>query len=310
MIKANTLGMDTCSPIRLSVIVPVYNAAATLRPCVESILQYEGEDVEILLINDGSTDGSADICNEFARKDKRVNVCHKANGGVSTARNQGLDMAHGEWITFVDADDKATLPLLSYKPEKDCDLVCFSWEYTTGEKEDEQLKDETYCGNKVRDFFHYHLADFIFRCPWAKLFKRSIIESHHIRFDERFHLGEDNLFVLDYLCHCQTIITTSDIGYIYLRPNQSKYALSLDSVSEYLSAFMSRYHTLDVDCKPLLLLLEYYYSMRVDDSTFKARIKWEKIPAMRAIRRICWKEYGKKEKAKIVFRELLSLLVH
>lgn len=310
MIRANTLGMDTCSPIRLSVIVPVYNAATMLRPCVESILQYESEDVEILLINDGSTDGSADICNEFARKDKRVNVCHKANGGVSTARNQGLDLAHGEWITFVDADDKVTLPLLTYNPEKNSDLVCFNWEYTTGEEEDEQLKDETHSGNKERNFLHNHLAEFIFRCPWAKLFKRSIIEIHHIRFDERFHLGEDNLFVLDYLCHCQTITTTSEIGYIYLRPGQSKYMLSLDSVSEYLSAFMCRYHTLGVDCKPLLLLLEYYYSMRVDDSTFKARFKWEKIPAVQDIRRICWKEYGKKEKAKIVLRELLSLLIH
>lgn len=310
MIKANTLGMDTCSPIRLSVIVPVYNAAATLRACVESILQCEDDDVEILLINDGSTDGSADICNEFAQMDKRVKAYHKANGGVSTARNQGLVMAQGEWITFVDADDNATLPLLFYKPEKDTDLVCFNWEYTTGEKENEFLESATYSGNKERDFLHHHLADFIFRCPWAKLFKRSIIEAHHIRFDERFHLGEDNLFVLDYLCHCQTIATSSEIGYIYLRPAQSKYTLSLDSVSVYLSAFMSRYHSLSVDCKPLLLLMEYYYSKRVDDSTYRTRIKWEQIPAVRDIRRICWKEYGKKEKTKIVLRELLSLLIH
>lgn len=310
MTTANTPGMDTCSPIRLSVIVPVYNAAATLRDCVGSILQYKGDDVEILLIDDGSTDGSGAICNDFARKDNRVKALHKANGGVSTARNQGLETAQGEWVTFVDADDKATLPLLSYKPEKDCDLACFNWEYTTGEKEDERLGQDTYKADRMRIFLHHHLADFIFRCPWAKLFKRPIIEVHHIRFDERFHLGEDNLFVLDFLRHCRSVATVDDTGYIYSRPGQSKYRLSMASASEYLSAFMTRYHALDIDCKPLLLLLEYYYSLRIVDKTCKSRIEWEKIPAVRDIRSVCWKTYGKKTKAKIVMRRLLSTLVH
>lgn len=310
MTKGNTPGMDTCSPIRLSVIVPVYNASATLRCCIKSILQCDEEDMEVILIDDGSIDNSSDICKEFALQDKRVKAFQKANGGVSSARNQGLDTATGEWVTFVDADDKATPSLLSYIPQDDNDLVCFNWKYTTGETENEQLHSATYSGKAQKEFLNQHLVDYIFRCPWAKLFKRTVIKDHHIRFDERFHLGEDNLFVLDYLRYCQAISTVNDTGYIYLRPSQSKYTLPLNAVAKYLSAFMSSYHALDIDCKPLLLLLEYYYSMRVNDNKWKTKIKWEKISAVRDIRRTCWMEYGKKEKAYIAMRRLLAPLFH
>lgn len=115
--------MDTCSPIRLSVIVPVYNASATLRCSIKSILQCDEDDMEVILIDDGSIDNSSVICKEFALQDKRVKAFQKANGGVSSARNQGLDMAKGEWITFVDADDLAALSLLTCKPEIDLSLI-------------------------------------------------------------------------------------------------------------------------------------------------------------------------------------------
>lgn len=89
----------------LSVIVPVYNAEKYLRRCVESILNQTFSDLELLLINDGSTDNSGAICDEYAEKDSRIQVFHKTNGGVSSTRNMGLVLAQGEWVTFVDADD-------------------------------------------------------------------------------------------------------------------------------------------------------------------------------------------------------------
>lgn len=89
----------------LSVIVPVYNAEEYLRKCIDSILYQTYSDLELLLINDGSTDSSGAVCDEYARRDERVRVIHKENGGVSSTRNLGLDLAQGEWITFVDADD-------------------------------------------------------------------------------------------------------------------------------------------------------------------------------------------------------------
>jgi len=90
---------------KLSVIVPVYNAEKYLEECVESILQQSFASIEILLINDGSRDSSGIMCDSFAKKDSRIRVFHKDNGGVSSARNLGLDNARGEWICFVDSDD-------------------------------------------------------------------------------------------------------------------------------------------------------------------------------------------------------------
>ena len=89
----------------VSIIVPIYNTFSTLYRCIDSILAQSYTDFELLLINDGSVDGSGFICDEYAAKDSRVRVCHKQNGGVSSARNLGLDNACGEWITFIDSDD-------------------------------------------------------------------------------------------------------------------------------------------------------------------------------------------------------------
>ena len=89
----------------ISVIVPVYNAEKYLHRCINSILAQTFVDIELLLIDDGSTDSSSVICDKYAKKDQRVRVFHKENGGVSSARNLGLDNAQGEWIAFVDGDD-------------------------------------------------------------------------------------------------------------------------------------------------------------------------------------------------------------
>lgn len=90
---------------KISIIVPVYNAERYLHRCIESILAQTFKDFELLLIDDGSKDNSGYICNEYAGKDERVKVWHKENGGVSSARNVGLDNVKGEWVTFVDSDD-------------------------------------------------------------------------------------------------------------------------------------------------------------------------------------------------------------
>lgn len=98
----------------VSIIVPIYNAEKTLRRCIDSILSQTFSDWELLMIDDGSTDQSGTICDQYAIKDKRIKVFHKKNGGVSSARNLGLDNARGEWITFVDADDQIISNSLNY----------------------------------------------------------------------------------------------------------------------------------------------------------------------------------------------------
>lgn len=96
----------------VSIIVPVYNTEKYLKQCIDSILSQKYTDFELLLIDDGSTDRSGDICDEYAKKDSRIRVFHKVNGGVSSARNMGLENAQGEWVTFVDSDDKIEVTFL------------------------------------------------------------------------------------------------------------------------------------------------------------------------------------------------------
>ena len=98
---------------KVSIIVPVYNVEKYLQRCIESILTQTETDFELLLIDDGSKDKSGLICDEYAQKDKRVNVIHKENGGVSSARNLGIEKANGEWICFIDADDYVRQDFLS-----------------------------------------------------------------------------------------------------------------------------------------------------------------------------------------------------
>ena len=110
----------------ISVIVPVYNAEKYLNRCIDSILSQTMTDFELLLIDDGSQDNSGRICDEYAEKDARVRVFHKSNGGVSSARNQGLDNAMGNWITYVDADDRCSCDYLEHllsKVDDDTDLI-------------------------------------------------------------------------------------------------------------------------------------------------------------------------------------------
>ena len=114
---------------QISVIVPVYNAEKYLHRCIDSILAQTFSDFELLLIDDGSKDNSGRICDEYAAKDSRIRVFHKKNGGVSSARNMGLDNAKGDWITFVDSDDWVKQDYLySMISQPDADLIMSSFD--------------------------------------------------------------------------------------------------------------------------------------------------------------------------------------
>lgn len=298
--------MDICSNIRLSVIIPAYNAEITIERCLQSILSCNIPDIEVLVVDDGSTDNTLGKLRDF-EKDSRVTIIHKENGGVSSARNNGLDIAKGKWITFVDADDYVTNELLSQQLEKDCDLYCFNWRYTTGEIE-EHLKSAKYDSVDKNEFLNLHLVDYIFRTPWGKIFNAGIIRDNDIRFNGDYNIGEDNLFMLDYLCYCSTITTIESIGYVYLRPAKGKYPLLLEKATGYITLFMEKYDRLNVDCQSLLLLIELYYFMSLNDDSFGMRIKWERSSAVRYLQNRCWKKYDKREQIKKMFRRLLIKL--
>lgn len=176
----------------LSVIVPVYNAEKYLKRCVDSILKQTYADFELLLVDDGSFDRSGFICDEYAVKDSRVRVFHKPNGGVSSARNLGLDNAKGEWIAFIDSDDYVDAvyfdDLLGKAKEADADIVTCDVVIVEGEKETlfecYDWKDTS--AESVGEFIVSPLT-----CVWGGLQKRSLYSKNHLRFPEGIKYCED-----------------------------------------------------------------------------------------------------------------------
>jgi len=191
---------------KISIIVPVYNAERYLNRCVDSILAQTFTDFEVLLIDDGSTDKSGVICDEYAGKDERVKVFHKENGGVSSARNVGLENANGEWISFVDADDCLNGDALETYMGMASDGVemIMAGYRILGEDGDEKYC----CGtieNKIIDrrqgiIEMYNHSDFPYQgYVWCKMLKTSIIRQYNILFNTDICFNEDRLFLVEYI---------------------------------------------------------------------------------------------------------------
>lgn len=202
----------------VSIIVPVYNAEKFLHRCIDSILGQTYTAFELLLIDDGSKDSSCTICDEYAAQDARVRVFHKENGGVSSARNLGLDHAQGEWVTFVDSDDyldKCYLEKFDLCDSKIdlhcCHIQCEGWE----EWVSYPFEDKVWENMPAFLSGNLHKLNF----PFAKLFKLSIINENNLRFDKDIKYGEDTLYVCSYLVYTNKVITYSYDGYHYICGN-------------------------------------------------------------------------------------------
>lgn len=186
----------------ISIIVPVYNAERTLHRCVTSLVEQSYPNIEILLVNDGSKDASLEMCRGYERQDSRIRVIDKPNGGVSSARNAGLDVARGEYIMFCDSDDWVS-PLWcehmvrNHIPQNL--TVCeIAWGGPDAEAKDQQLSEETIVErNRFLQF------SFVMCPPWNKLFERNAIQKSDLRFSGDLRLGEDLIFVMEYLCNVQ-----------------------------------------------------------------------------------------------------------
>ncbi len=195
----------------VSVIVPIYNAEKYVRRCVESILQQTYEDLEILLVDDGSTDSGGAICDELAGKDERVRVWHVENGGVASARNKGLDACRGAYVAFVDADDylepdfvESLLGLL----HRDHTVVAVCANNTARDA----VKMEE-CVMDVEKDFSY--SKYMFGCfVWGKVYRREILKG--LRFQEDVKVGEDTLFFGQVLARLSQLSYTDRILYHYM----------------------------------------------------------------------------------------------
>lgn len=193
---------------KISVIVPVYNVEKYLHRCIDSILSQTFTDFELLLIDDGSKDKSGAICDEYVVKDNRVCVFHKENGGVSSARNLGLDNACGEWISFVDADDYLDVECLSMlMSQQNADLTIINYICHNGSERiipnsaSFIFKSE----NVLYDFLNQRINIGSLRTPWGKLYKKYLIDKLRLRFNEDLHIAEDTIFVLQYCINCRSL---------------------------------------------------------------------------------------------------------
>lgn len=189
----------------ITIIIPVYNAEATIARCLDSILQQDYADLEIIAINDGSSDRSLQILTEYCKKDCRIKLVNQNNSGVSVARNKGILSATGEYIMFVDSDDyiepNTCSSLLGYM-EEDIDLVIFGLNIY---KEGRLLRTPhlgtaiVHIENDINDYWNLRTINL---GPCNKIYRRTLIKS---LFDETLSLGEDTLFVLEYLRGIHTI---------------------------------------------------------------------------------------------------------
>ena len=217
----------------VSLIVPVYKAEATLKRCVDSIINQTIRDWELLLIDDGSPDSSGDLCETYASIDKRIAVIHKKNGGVSSARNIGLDNAKGHYISFIDADDYIAVDflekMLEYTPT---DMVICGFENNRNHSFRPDFKTINLSQDK-EELNNLFRIPYYLDTPWCKLFKSSIINKHTLRFDRDVKLTEDTLFCYEYISKIQTVVVISKSLYTYdgAWGGGSKYRLTFNEQS-------------------------------------------------------------------------------
>lgn len=203
----------------VSIIVPVYNIEKYLEKCVRSILKQSYPYFELLLVDDGSCDSSAQLCDSFEQEDCRVKAYHKINGGVSSARNYGLSKATGKYICFVDGDDLVDVNYLSDLlscMDEDTDFVMSKFYYLDGSYKFTPPPSEDIKGN-VDVLFSNH--DLLLTCypPYGKIYRLSCIRTFDLRFDEKVRHGEDCLFVFSYLMKVNKVVFSSKVNYYYIR---------------------------------------------------------------------------------------------
>ena len=200
---------------KLSVIVPVYNAEKYLEECVESILQQSFPSFEILLINDGSRDSSGLMCDSFAKKDARVRVFHKDNGGVSSARNLGLDNARGEWICFVDSDDWLEPGYFEVLQESDIS----DYELLQSGVKVLNISDNSVILRKCKNqrISRSSLFEKGIFCSYSAcyFFKQQKLNSLKLRFNGNVKFSEDRAFIIKMALNVEYIKQTDKSLYVY-----------------------------------------------------------------------------------------------
>ena len=214
--------------MKISIIIPVYNAEKYISRCIESVLAQTFTDWELILVDDGSKDSSLSICESFANTNSRIKIISQKNSGPSAARNKGLEIAKGEYICFIDADDWFDKELLKAYTDA---LTITKWDIIF-----QSFIRETIDGNELSTVFSTSMdtdaytkeeiicklyKEHVYGWSWCKMFRRYIIEKYKIRFDESLNLWEDELFTSQFLKYASSVKTIDCKHYHYVQYKQS-----------------------------------------------------------------------------------------
>ena len=211
--------------VRISIVIPIYNAEEYLYKCLSSMLRQDMHSFEVILVDDGSTDSSSLICERYSSTDPRFKTIKKDNGGVSSARNAGMDVADGEYVMFVDSDDALTpdaLSVLSDAVEGLPDFVIGGFNvYDDGIFYESSVpaSASSYDARNISAFFTDTMkgSGKLFRGPWAKLYRTSVIRRNGLRFNEGLCYAEDKLFIYEFLSHISSAVSVNVPVYEYFR---------------------------------------------------------------------------------------------
>jgi len=226
----------------LSVIVPIFNIKQYLGKCIESIINQTYSDLEIILVDDGSTDGSSELCDKYVLKDSRITVVHKENGGLISARKAGTQRAKGEYITFVDGDDWIETDLyekvMGEIADSICDVFCYGFKQdkggsfnivinraVSGEYRDERLNKEVRSGLICdKDTFQGTIISSV----WSKVFRKKILYENLMKMREDYALGEDCICTVSCVLNAECIFVNNDICGYHYRFNEESIVNSYD----------------------------------------------------------------------------------
>ncbi len=206
--------------MRYSIIIPIFNAEKTLKRCLDSILNQDFQDFEIIAVNDGSTDSSLEILKNYSTATNKIKVCDKPNGGVSSARNQGIKLAQGDYIVFIDADDWIVDDYLERFSTDESDIIVCGYEAFDRHNIIEIPTLQHLIGNKnVCDYLAKNIKASYLRTPWAKAFRKDTILQLDHYFDENIRFGEDTEFNFRVFAKAQSLSLLPFGGYKYYYGN-------------------------------------------------------------------------------------------
>lgn len=212
--------------VRFSIIVPVYQAERYLERLINSILAQDYKQYEMILVDDGSTDRSGNICDEFSKRYPQIKTIHKKNGGVSSARNEGIRNSRGEYILFADADDyydSSFLKDISHILEEKPKDICVCGYYRDTDKEQEKILSELngiYTQKTLSNVFSEFVLEDSFNSVWNKVFRADIIKMNHIEFPNQ-KIAEDGVFVCRYIQESNVFCFVNEAYYHYCQNEYS-----------------------------------------------------------------------------------------